>query len=291
MKLLTAIVPVHKMAGRLGDLKSWVREALELDIQVILIHDFGDAETDNELINFAEGQEPSGLKLLRGHFGGPGLARNAGIQKINSRYFCFWDSDDIPLVENFKSMVEEAELRDIEIVVGEYETIEEDSRKIGIFEAESKDLVSQVAMNPGLWRMAFKTQLCGQVRFRNMLLAEDQIYLAELDFPSRKIDSFHKSVYQYKVNSPNSLTKQRRNLNYITESLGVVRNLLTSTTRPTSRIFLLILWLKQSLTLVKLGDVSLKLIGVTNLLLILRRTNLSEKYRLVNLTLRRKKFK
>ena len=291
MKLLTAIVPIHKMAGRLDDLESWVREALELDIQVILIHDFGDAETEKELINFVENQKSSDLKLISGHFGGPGLTRNAGMQLINSRYFCFWDSDDTPIVQNFNSMVEEAEIRDIEIIVGQYETIEENTRKIGLFRIESRDLIDQVGMNPGLWRMAFKTQLCGQVRFRDMRLAEDQIYLVDLDFPSRKIASFSKSVYQYKIDSPNSLTKQRSNLLYITESVGVIRNLLRSTTIATSREFLFILWFKQSLTLLKLGDISLKLIGLTNLLVILLKTNLKEKYRLVNLILSRKNFK
>ena len=229
--------------------------------------------------------------MISGHFGGPGLTRNAGMQLINSHYFCFWDSDDTPIVQNFNSMVEEAEVGDIEIIVGQYETIEENTRKIGLFRIESRDLIDQVGMNPGLWRMAFKTQLCSQVRFRDMRLAEDQIYLADLDFPSRKIASFSKSVYQYKIDSPNSLTKQRSNLLYITESVGVIRNLLRSTTIATSRGFLLILWFKQSLTLFKLGDISLKLIGLTNLLVILLRTNLKEKYRLVNLILSRKNFK
>ena len=71
MKLLTAIVPIHKMAGRLDDLESWVREALELDIQVILIHDFGDAETEKELINFVENQKSSDLKIDKWSFWRP----------------------------------------------------------------------------------------------------------------------------------------------------------------------------------------------------------------------------
>ena len=48
--LLTIISPVTLMAGRLNRLSTWLRDIESSDVEVILIHDYRDQATADELI-------------------------------------------------------------------------------------------------------------------------------------------------------------------------------------------------------------------------------------------------
>jgi glycosyltransferase involved in cell wall biosynthesis len=265
MSLLTAIVPVHKMSGRLEELKHWVCESLKLNIRIILVHDFGDFDTEKELEDFVNAQDSSNLVFISGQFGGPGLARNAAMHQITTEYFCFWDSDDIPLVQNFYEMVCAAAENEIEIVVGEYETTMKNSYQYENSANAKFLLIDQVALNPGLWRMAFVSKHFSEYRFRELRLAEDQLFLVEIDFAERRISADPRTVYCYNSASPGSLTKQRSNLSDICTLLGVIKFKLASSLSLQSRPFLLVMGVKQALTLVKLGTIHLKLVGLRSL--------------------------
>jgi hypothetical protein len=281
MNLLTAIVPIHKMSGRLEDLKQWVCESVKLDIHVVLVHDFGDTETEQELQDFVKRQNSPHITFISGNYGGPGLARNAAMHLIRTEYFCFWDSDDFPLVQSFHSMVTHAAENKVEIAVGGYNTETEKPLGREKFVGTTQELINQVALNPGLWRMAFRSQRFNGERFRNLRLAEDQLFLVDLDFAEQRLSPFPGVVYQYNQESPNSLTKQLVNLIDVPASLMVIREKLTSVTSILSRNFLLALWLRQSLTLLKLGSFSLKKVSLRNLVAILVESSLQEKLFLI----------
>lgn len=281
MNLLTAIVPIYKMSGRLEDLKQWVCESVKLDIHVILIHDFGDTETETELQDFVKRQNSLNITFISGNYGGPGLARNAAMHLIRTEYFCFWDSDDFPLVQSFHSMVLYAAENKVEIAVGGYKAEKDKLLEHKKFAETTHELINQVALNPGIWRMAFQSQRFTRERFRNLRLAEDQLFLVDLDFPEQKLIPYSEVVYQYSLESPNSLTKQRVNLIDIPKSIVIIREKLTSVKSTPSRDFLLALWFRQSLTILKLGNFGLKHQGVRNLLAILLKSSLQEKVSLV----------
>lgn len=281
MNLLTAIVPIHKMSGRLEDLKQWVCESVKLDIHVVLVHDFGDTETEQELQDFVKRQNSPHITFISGNYGGPGFARNAAMHLIRTEYFCFWDSDDFPLVQSFYSMVTHAAENKVEIAVGGYKIEIEKPLRSKKFVKTTQELINQVALNPGLWRMAFRSQRFNMVRFRHLRLAEDQLFLVDLDFAEQKLSPFPGVVYQYNQESPNSLTKQLVNLIDVPASLMIIREKLTSVTSILSRNFLLALWLRQSLTLLKLGSFSLKKVSLRNLVAILVESSLQEKLSLI----------
>jgi glycosyltransferase involved in cell wall biosynthesis len=265
MSLLTAIVPVHKMSGRLEELKHWVCESLKLNIRIILVHDFGDFDTEKELEDFVNAQDSSKLVFISGQFGGPGMARNAAMHQITTEYFCFWDSDDIPLVQNFYEMVLQAAKDEIDIAVGLFEINEDNKLRQNPLENKGISLIDKVALNPGLWRMAFASKHFSEYRFRELRLAEDQLFLVEIDFAERRIFADPRTVYCYNSDSPGSLTKQRSNLSDICTFLGVINFKLASSLSLQSRPFLLVMGVKQALTLVKSGTIHLKLVGLRSL--------------------------
>ena len=79
---LSVIVPISKMAGKLGSLKSWVKEAIKNDVQVILVHDYRDQETSDELSEFVRQVDSYAIAFIEGKFGAPGL--------LLQFYHCVW---------------------------------------------------------------------------------------------------------------------------------------------------------------------------------------------------------
>jgi hypothetical protein len=44
-----------------------------------------------------------------------------------------------------------------------------------------------IAMDPGFWRMIFRREIIGSVRFTSYKMGEDQLFLLALDFFNRKL--------------------------------------------------------------------------------------------------------
>lgn len=251
MNELTAIIPVHKMAGRLDPLKTWISEALNSGISVILIHDHGDKQTEYELQNIVDELDSETLTYISGIFNGPGAARNKGLSLVKTSFFCFWDSDDVPQIGRFLEMTEIAKQRNLQLVVGEFVSnlggiVKEFKFRSGRLSDETK-----IALNPGIWRMIFSTQSFSAIRFQNLKLAEDQLFLAEVGFPDVRYEVFRKNTYQYEVNVPDSLTKKKNNFNDLLLSINALDKLYVEATSRSRRKFLITLIGRQLLTLIK----------------------------------------
>jgi glycosyltransferase involved in cell wall biosynthesis len=264
--LLTAIIPIHKMSGRLGLLMKWSREAVDENIQLVLIHDFGDVETESELVAFVNSLNPGQVKLISGKFGSPGAARNQGLSHISTPYFCFWDSDDEPEVSKFVSMSEAAQKANVEIAVGNFKS-QLGEKSVGVAQKRSnQDFTDQVAFNPGLWRMLFQTSAIGGYRFENLKWAEDQLYLCDIKFADRHVLEFDEEVYTYNSDTTSSLTSNRKNASELLLSISKLKALLKSQISEKNYSFISILILRQSLTLLKKGTLELKWVGLRHVL-------------------------
>jgi glycosyltransferase involved in cell wall biosynthesis len=117
--LLSVIVPVTKMAGKMNLLASWTIHTLDLNIEVIIIHDIGDLATGTELKKLIHENSLSNVILIEGRYGSPGFARNAGLEVATGEWFVFWDSDDRPLVNNVMLALSNASASD-EIIIGNF---------------------------------------------------------------------------------------------------------------------------------------------------------------------------
>ena len=264
--LLTAIIPIHKMSGRLGPLIKWSQEALNQNIQLVLIHDFGDAETELELVEFTNSLDSDQVKLISGKFGGPGAARNQGFAQISTPYFCFWDSDDEPEVSEFVRMAEMAQKASAEVAVGNFESCLGGKSVQVVPKNSNRSFADQVAFNPGIWRMLFQTSAIGGYRFENLKWAEDQLFLSEIRFADRSILEFNEVVYRYNADSTSGLTSKKENASELLLSTSKLIPLLRSQISGKSNSFVSILILRQSVTIIKKGNLVLKVKGLRNLL-------------------------
>jgi glycosyltransferase involved in cell wall biosynthesis len=192
------------MAGQLQNLQNWLVLIKNLDLKVIIIHDFRDQQTLNELREVTANLMPGQCDLQSGVFGSPGAARNAGLDIAESKYICFWDSDDLPQPENICDFLRKQQ-GDFDVLVGQFLTV-------GYSMNEKKTELSQdksvldIALKPGLWRMIFLREFVESHRFKSMKMGEDQLFLAELIKLNPRLVFTYEHFYTYVVGRIGQLT-------------------------------------------------------------------------------------
>lgn len=199
---LSVIVPITKMAGKLGPLKTWVKEAIEQEVKVILVHDYKDQETAEELIKFVSAIDSASLEFIEGRFNSPGLTRNAGMSSIDSDWVAFWDSDDLPNVPNALNLIKEGISGNKTILVGSFSKVsllEPDVIENKSFRGHPSYWINQISKSPGLWRFIIHRSRLKQQPFSEIRMGEDQLLIEELLESPEEFIFRNESIYTYYV--------------------------------------------------------------------------------------------
>lgn len=219
-KLLTVIVPVTRMAGKLDFLESWLPTAIKANLQIVLVHDIQDSDTSEEIQKLVRANAAENLQFIEGYFGSPGAARNQGIKEVVGDWVAFWDSDDQPSVENFVEMVCIAEAEKADIAIGDFvRTVHPILESDAITGTRQLNL-DAVFRDPGLWRFAFRMKKLNGLLFEDFLIGEDLIFLLESGYFSKEIFFFEKIVYRYSINVPGQATGSTKALNDYSRTLA-----------------------------------------------------------------------
>ena len=254
--LLTAVVPIRKMENRLRDLFSWIESSKDFPIKVILVHDESGDLTGEQLGNFlSRGMYPR-VKLLSGTFGNPGQTRNAGMIEVNSEWVSFWDSDDLPRVENFLRMVNSADLENADCAVGCFETSVSSMRShVRKFELNNsgEGIYDSIAMNPGIWRWAFRAGIVNRAKFLPIRMGEDVCFLAGIKIADQRTYFSSEVVYTYFLGNEGQLTGNRENLKDLNYSVKYLVDQLPQGSASMRR-FLSILLCRQVITVLLRAD-------------------------------------
>lgn len=218
--LLSVIIPVSQMSGRLGPLEQWLVKTENLPIEIILIHDYQDESTSKELNVILQLDKNLKINFLEGYYGSPGAARNAGLNLPLGTWVAFWDSDDIPKVDQVISAIYEAP-ETADLIIGNFIASGSNSR---VYLHEK--MLEIVALNPGIWRMIFKSKLLHNSRFENLRMGEDQLFILGLDLPTKVIHFSNRTLYEYRVGHPGQLTAKLDAIQDIERTLIKVRFIL-----------------------------------------------------------------
>jgi len=245
--MLTAVVPIFRMSGKLQNLKSWVGEVEKLELRVILVEDGGDAATIFELKELIGNLNSEKFHLITGKYGSPGAARNAGLELINDGWVTFWDSDDVPEPKQFIEMIRMAELKNAEVAVGRYRNVDYLAQDY----AEKKDVANlslfDLALNPGIWRWAFRRNKIGATKFNTLRMGEDQIFLMNLQPYCTTISYYHEIVYSYFSNIDGQLTKTPESISDLVKALPISSHLVSDSVGQ-QKTFNSLLFSRQILT-------------------------------------------
>ena len=254
--LFSVVVPIGNMVGQLRFIESWIHEIDQYEMEAILVHDQTYKEVGPEIEQLLASVNLRNVKLVEGTFGNPGSARNAGLEKASGEWIAFWDSDDNPNIENIWNAVQRAEHRD-EVIIGNFTVFNLKTLALTAPQLIS-DSLNSVAMNPGIWRMIFRSETIGTTRFPSLKMGEDQVFLSHLGLASRKLKFIESVFYQYNSGGSSQLTKSDKALRDLPIASGAILNHAVSAPWKDA-IFDLQLFFRQQITLIKKGNFLLKL--------------------------------
>lgn len=256
MQELTVIVPIAKMSGKLANLAKWLPEAIRNDIQVVLVHDEQDDETGTEIRNLLDSFNSDKIKLLELKAGSPGHARNFGVPFAQTNWVIFWDSDDLPLVDNALIAIAEAE-DDTDAICCQYV-----SRSNSKSQQKSKTYnKKQLALNPGIWRILLKRELLENRSFTDFLMGEDQVFLLDIGLYSARVKFSNLCTYTYFVGDENQATRNVKSINDLQRAIDYLQDKYDA-----NNSFANLVILKMTVTLIRKGEVTKKIWGILNLL-------------------------
>jgi glycosyltransferase involved in cell wall biosynthesis len=208
--ILTVIVPIGPLAGRTENLFKWIKAIREKPLEVILVFDDNMDGTREIITEELAKMNYNNITFLSGAYGGPGVARNEAIPLVKSEWFAFWDADDLPSVDKFLKMIDEAADNGFKVAMGQFSVKDFESRLTRYFtRAGSKDWELSLAQSPGIWRFAFSSKEFQQLRFPALLMGEDQIYLALLNLKKADVYETNEIVYEYFVGMSQQLTQNK----------------------------------------------------------------------------------
>ena len=209
---LTIIVPIHNHMNRSHKLLSWIESKELLVSQIILVHD----TSDNQPLTIIKTLVSTigSIEIVEGNFAAPGLARNAGLELANRKWITFWDFDDLPQLDGFTRFFEKTVMSDAEIGIGRFEVASTSSGEVlsdSLFFDDLENAVSDLMVNPGIWRWVFQRDLIGSTRFPKNRIGEDQIFLAKIGGHNKKIFFSNEIIYHYFIGDPNQATLSELN--------------------------------------------------------------------------------
>lgn len=244
--LLSVVVPVSKMAGKLNRLSNWLDELDFQECEVFLVHDIQDIRTGPELEDLIMRRAKSNLKLLSGSWNNPGGPRNFGLSQIQGKWATFWDSDDLPQVVNVLRALKSGS--EYDVLVGSFQLV--DSTTGNVLRTEVVKELEDIFFNPGIWRMIFKSNLLMDLKFPELRMGEDQLFLLDLKIYDKKIKFSNEIFYQYFRNHPGQLTAQKSAISDLQTTIKITFDIFRKSNSP-ENLYVGIMLVRQCITLLR----------------------------------------
>ena len=237
-QLLSAVIPLRSMRGKLQNLSKTLHACKDLPIQVILVHDDSGDGTHEELQELVKSISQVNLEIVRVNLESPGLARNAGKERLKTDWICFWDSDDLPDPSAYLRLLNRLLRSNSRVGIGQITSVanwDSTSKKIHNILNTGANLYLELANMPAFTRMIFHRSVVDDISFNELRSGEDQCFLRDTNFLNFLITISSESIYTYFTSSEGQLTRNREalrdhgiSLSYLcsqfTKSTGTMRD-------------------------------------------------------------------
>lgn len=222
LPILSIITPVGRMAGKLDRLKEFLQEAVKLEVEVHVIHDHIDEETCDEIQELMQDISSKSIRFHDMKSGGPGAARNLGLSHATGKWVTFADSDDLMNVNRILKVIESLTNDDYDVIISQFEFVSSSNRKTKSSMITSENFTI-IANQLGIWRWLIKAERANAVRFPEIYMGEDQVYVSRLLPHLEKIGISREITYSYFNDQPGQLTSSSK-FNY--QLIDVMREIL-----------------------------------------------------------------
>ena len=260
ISLLTVIVPIRPSLDELRNVFGWIESEDARYIHFVLVLD----RPTSAMLQLWE--EFSGrirvspdapqVDVFVGEFGGPGRARNAGLIHADSQYVAFWDSDDHPNITQVIKHLISIKFQQPKLVIGSFEVVRE-GREKQIFRTSN---LNQLARNPGLWRCLIPFETIEGMKFPDILLGEDQVFLANVIGRNPQVEFLEDIFYSYVYGNSNQLTATK-DYSDLAKAETLLSSLDAKNTSKEGCDFIYNLSTKQLLTMLIRGQFTIKVIS------------------------------
>jgi glycosyltransferase involved in cell wall biosynthesis len=233
---ISVIVPVHNMAGKLGNLEKTLKQSSELELQIefLLIQDGMDSDTTRELQDLSK---KYAAQYLQVNFHSPGLTRNSGLAHVKAPWVVFWDSDDIGNPLEVAQAIAKVNI-ECQVIIGGYQVQSVlDNRRSNLIRPYRN--LNTLIVNPGLWRFIFRREFIGDVRFPNTSMGEDQVFLSRLNLKKDDAYFIDRLFYTYFIGSDSQLTKRQDVLLELESSLAYIQEIIKKNTKIEKYIYII----------------------------------------------------
>ena len=216
MKKVSVIVPVYNAEKTLRRcVDSLLAQTIIDDMEIILIDD-GSVDASASIMKEYFNRYPNHIVTFYQKNSGPSCARNYGLEKASGKYVGFVDSDDYIMNNMYEKMVNMIESQeDIDLVITGRKDILKNKEKDIINEAldtnmsitENPEVLS--SMSVFVWDKLYKMSIIKKYNLKfpiHLHYAEDFYFLTLYKIYMRKIGNIKEPLYNYIVQSNNSIT-------------------------------------------------------------------------------------
>jgi glycosyltransferase involved in cell wall biosynthesis len=255
---LSVITPVTRQANNLQNLSIWLGNISSKSIEVLLIHDKSDVDTGPKLKELLATIDNNNIFYFEGEYGSPGIARNQGLKHARGKWICFWDSDDLPMLEEVYLLIQTRMDLATDCIVTNYSSFNQQTG-VRVINKLNKNFQAQIALNPGLWRFFFSKSSLGEIKFSDLMMAEDQIFLAEYLKNDLHLQISEYITYTYFKGNPNSLTSNKYALNDLSKASSRTLAIMNSV-KEVNLFIIGIMFGRQVISGLKYGDLKCKIV-------------------------------
>jgi glycosyltransferase involved in cell wall biosynthesis len=250
-KDISIVVPIKNMEGRLTNLVRWLINAVENNLEVVLVFDGCEDQTESELesLGFLESQN---LKFLRTSGVGPGEARNAGLRAASRKWVVFWDSDDVGNVSALQEIVSTLMNSETQLCICQYQLAPYGDRtsELELISGPLSLNAEAAFFTPAIWRMIFNREFVKDCSFGRMNMGEDQVFIADVISKEPTIQFIDLSLYIYFQGIPEQLTSRKVDPRVVLASISEIVSKIPGTKDKSQKLIYLLI-LKMSFVLLK----------------------------------------
>ena len=209
MTSISVIVPIYNSEAYLDKCISSLINQTKKDIEIILVND-GSTDKSEEIIKSYKDKR---IKYYKNKNKGIGYSRNFGIDKSNSKYIMFLDSDDYLDINACEKLFNKIEKDSSDVVISDFTIVHNGNEKVEVIKEFKKtnlnknsDILLDINLSP--WNKIYSSKLIkdNNIRFPEDIKYEDVLFVLACLDKANNISKLNKALNYYVVRD-NSETK------------------------------------------------------------------------------------